>query len=345
MKRMGAALLAVALAGAGMWSVAAQARDLDEMNLFYAELNGQTAKVAQLLDKGVDIDAQDTGGFTLLMQTIINGHDDIARLLLDRGADLNIRNDEGQTASELAEIFHERKIAAMIAGAAADGAAAGSAPGAPRSAAARGAPAVRTAPAAPRQPAAPAQTTSRPGGSKTWPQLGAFAIGDQVRFTDNGGALWETGKIVAIDPKMGYLVEGRGGSQYYHHRYEVAGTQSEPFWTDWFVGDWRISIPVASNVVTDGTNLYRTYSGGMRLPPLKVNADGSYSWRIEQNGRETLIKGRWVANPDGPGIFLQKGEHGVDWLMYNNTDVGSKLGETVILANKKYTYYDGTRLK
>jgi hypothetical protein len=97
--------------------------------------------------------------------------------------------------------------------------------------------------------------------------------------------------------------------------------------------------------VTDGTNLYRTYSGGMRLPPLKVNADGSYSWRVEQNGRETLIKGRWAPNPDGPGIFLRKGEHGVDWLMYNNTDVGSQLGETVILSNKKYTYYDGTRLK
>jgi hypothetical protein len=83
----------------------------------------------------------------------------------------------------------------------------------------------------------------------------------------------------------------------------------------------------------------------MRLPPLRVNADGSYSWRVEKNGRETLIKGRWIPNPKNPGIILQNGENGVDWTMYNNTDVGSQLGDTMILNNPKYTYYDGARLK
>jgi hypothetical protein len=265
------------------------------------------------------------------------------RILLERGADMTIASDEGQTAVQLAKTFHERKIAAMLAGAAGGGTPAATARPAPRAPAVPPALAVNDRGGA--APAAPRQTRSNAGGSKTWPRLGAFEVGQKVIYTDNGGQLWAPGKILKIDPEMGYLVEGRGGSQYYHHRYEVAGTQAEPFWTGWFVGDWRISIPVASNVVTDGTNLYRTYSGGMRLPPLKVNADGSYSWRVETNGRETLIKGRWAANPDGPGIVLRKGEHGVDWLMYNNTDVGSKLGETVILSNVKYTYYDGIRLK
>ena len=84
----------------------------------------------------------------------------------------------------------------------------------------------------------------------------------------------------------------------------------------------------------------------MRLPPLRINADGTYSWRVQQaKGGEKLLKGSWVPNPEGPGVILKNAEQGADWLVYNNSRTGSSLGETVILSSDCCTYYDGSRLK
>ena len=83
----------------------------------------------------------------------------------------------------------------------------------------------------------------------------------------------------------------------------------------------------------------------MRLPPLRINADGSYTWRVQQGGAEKLLKGRWVPSPAGPGVLLKDGDQGADWLVYNNSRTGSTLGETIILSSDCCSHYDGSRLK
>jgi len=59
---------------------------------------GWTAVAEVLLDEGVDIDAQGPSGFTGLMWAVRFGRLDTIKLLLDRGASMDITNDYGGTA-------------------------------------------------------------------------------------------------------------------------------------------------------------------------------------------------------------------------------------------------------
>jgi hypothetical protein len=56
--------------------------------------------VSILLDAGVPIDAQHEDGDTALHHAIRMGHFGIARLLVERGADQTIRNNEGKLARD-----------------------------------------------------------------------------------------------------------------------------------------------------------------------------------------------------------------------------------------------------
>lgn len=53
-----------------------------------AAAGGALARVQQLLDGGVRVDATDSEGRTALMAAAAFGHADIVRLLLERGADV-----------------------------------------------------------------------------------------------------------------------------------------------------------------------------------------------------------------------------------------------------------------
>ncbi len=44
-------------------------------------------------------------------------------------------------------------------------------------------------------------------------------------------------------------------------------------------------------------------------------------------------------------MILRSGEHGADWLVYNNSRTGGSLGETVILSSEGHSHYDGSRIK
>jgi len=58
--------------------------------------------VKLLLDKGADVNAQDSAGETALWYAASKGHTDIVRLLLDRGAGVNVKNYLHRTALVLA---------------------------------------------------------------------------------------------------------------------------------------------------------------------------------------------------------------------------------------------------
>ena len=59
---------------------------------------GDTAKVQELLDKGVSPDSQTEDGKTLLMLAAYLGHTDIGKLLIEKGADVNAKDRDGKTA-------------------------------------------------------------------------------------------------------------------------------------------------------------------------------------------------------------------------------------------------------
>lgn len=71
--------------------------------IIYASCFGHLNAVQTLLDAGADIDCQDRRNqWTSLMWAITNRHQYIAKLLLDRGASLDIKSSSGRTAADFA---------------------------------------------------------------------------------------------------------------------------------------------------------------------------------------------------------------------------------------------------
>ena len=68
-----------------------------------AAKNGQLDLLEQMLVDGVEIDAKDAGGRTLLHWAVENDHADAVRLLLKYGADRNITDRSRKTAFQLAK--------------------------------------------------------------------------------------------------------------------------------------------------------------------------------------------------------------------------------------------------
>jgi FOG: Ankyrin repeat len=58
---------------------------------------GDTALIKRLLDKGADINAKDND-FTLLMKAATEGYVKTSKLLIDKGAYIDVKTDEGSTA-------------------------------------------------------------------------------------------------------------------------------------------------------------------------------------------------------------------------------------------------------
>jgi ankyrin repeat protein len=59
--------------------------------LIDAASQGDATAITALLNTGVDINTQDDKGATALMRAVEAGHTDTVKLLLDRGADVNIQ--------------------------------------------------------------------------------------------------------------------------------------------------------------------------------------------------------------------------------------------------------------
>ncbi len=55
----------------------------------------------------------------------------------------------------------------------------------------------------------------------------------------------------------------------------------------------------------------------MQLPPLEINADGTYVWRESER---KVVRGRWVPRDGAPGITILSGLDGKDWTVFENTE-------------------------
>lgn len=70
--------------------------------------NDEVAEV--LIGKGADINRVDKSGKTVLMAASMNGHFNLVRLLVDKGADVFLKNREGKTALEFARSMERQRI-------------------------------------------------------------------------------------------------------------------------------------------------------------------------------------------------------------------------------------------
>lgn len=70
--------------------------------------NDEVAEV--LIAKGADINKIDKSGKTVLMAAAMNGHFNLVRLLVDKGADVFLKNREGKTALEFARSMERLRI-------------------------------------------------------------------------------------------------------------------------------------------------------------------------------------------------------------------------------------------
>jgi len=79
-----------------------------------AALQGKTATVKTLLQRGVDINAIDAEGHTALMYAVINLHHEITVTLLKHGADVNASAKDGATALILAASGGDTQIVRVL---------------------------------------------------------------------------------------------------------------------------------------------------------------------------------------------------------------------------------------
>jgi len=82
--------------------------------LHYAVFAGHDAVADYLLAQGADIDALSTNGSSVLMMAIYEGRQDLARKLIEKGADRTPKNDWGDGALEWSMRYNHLNIARML---------------------------------------------------------------------------------------------------------------------------------------------------------------------------------------------------------------------------------------
>ena len=78
--------------------------------LHYACAKGQLEVAQFLIANGAIVDSVSLGNTTPLMMAVQSGNEQVVKLLLDKGADLQLRNSQGLTAIDIADIYDKAWI-------------------------------------------------------------------------------------------------------------------------------------------------------------------------------------------------------------------------------------------
>ncbi|KAF1970588.1 ankyrin, partial [Bimuria novae-zelandiae CBS 107.79] len=72
-------------------------KEYDQVQLLVAAQYGHEAVVELLLNKGADLETKDKNGQTPFLRAAEGGHKAVVELLLDKGADLETKGKNGRT--------------------------------------------------------------------------------------------------------------------------------------------------------------------------------------------------------------------------------------------------------
>jgi len=78
----------------------------EEFLAYDAVITDRVPEIAEMLDRGVDINTRGYNGNTLLHAAVVNGNKEMVKFLLSRRADPELKNAEGLTPLELADRLH-----------------------------------------------------------------------------------------------------------------------------------------------------------------------------------------------------------------------------------------------
>ena len=94
--------------------VNAQDEEIMQTGLMYAINDGHTDIARLLIENGANVNIQNDDGYTALMYATMMNNIDIVKLLLENGANVNIQNNRGSTALELAYSYNRENIAKLL---------------------------------------------------------------------------------------------------------------------------------------------------------------------------------------------------------------------------------------
>jgi ankyrin repeat protein len=86
----------------------------EDAALIAAARTGHPGTVRDMLASGANVNVRDEHGNTALIEAARNGHDDVVRTLLGAGADVKAKNDEGKTALMLAAQGGHEETAQLV---------------------------------------------------------------------------------------------------------------------------------------------------------------------------------------------------------------------------------------
>lgn len=329
------------------------------VELIAATDTSEPTELKRLLEAGYEVNGKFAGG-TALHTAIVFGRLESVRLLLQHGADPTLTYDDdtvpgyaGRDALQLAEKLGRPEIIdlvrqAMITRGVADPSVAQAANAQPAG--------LRTGEVARPNPGRPKAAASALY-SPLWEKPERFAVGENVLYSRDRGKTWQRGTVTKITSLDG--VPRLQGVSFYQVDDErrvtsdivdtafVTTLERQDYWSDFFHGDWNLTLPMVMTERVEGDDLYRIYSGADRLPPLRINVDGTYSWTLDEG---TVLRGAWRANEKGPGLVLLEGHRSDNWILYSTSEASERESfktDTVRLVSEsgRYTPMHGFRLQ
>lgn len=276
---------------------------------------GYLEEIKSIVAGGGDVNWQLSDGHSPLMAAANGGHTDIVTYLLAQGADPTLKDASGKTALDYAKRSGANDIVKLLSQ--------NSKPNLTPTPTSNGTPLPKKDPT-PTSPPAPNRVV---GNRTTWPEVGTYQPGDSVQIYTGKwqrAVIKEVGKSYNPASKYAdakenkYLVQPDAYTNWpdWADWSHVVKPQREPFWTTWFLGDWKLGEVMAVNTEKQGSYERNVYSYHSATDVLRINANGTYNWK-PLSGKE--INGKWSAAPDGPGIVLHKGYRGYDWTIRNES--------------------------
>ena len=98
--------------GADIHQTATNAQRINALHA--ASANRHLDICRMLIERGIDVNAKQEGGFTPLQAAAQNGQLELIDLLLEKGADAKAKNDDGQTALDIARANHHPDAAQRL---------------------------------------------------------------------------------------------------------------------------------------------------------------------------------------------------------------------------------------